>query len=80
MFPSSLGVLRRTKLTKGFSRREFDFLFLGFQSVINLLSVHWWPGDRDSTKDWTQWDEEAFNSGVVGPFLEYAGETGTLLY
>ena len=38
--------------------------------------VHWWPGDRFSTKDWTQWDGAAFNSGVTGPFLAYAAETG----
>ena len=44
------------------------------------LSVHWWPGDRTSTKDWTQWDKDAFNVGVAGPFLRYAGETGMLLY
>ena len=41
-------------------------------------SVHWWPGDRDSTKDWTQWDDGAFNAGVAGPFLAYAAETGAL--
>ena len=27
-------------------------------------------------KDWTQWDEEAFISGVASPFIAYATETG----
>ena len=43
---------------------------------MRRTSVHWWPGDRDSTKDWTQWNERAFNVGVAGPFLKYAAETG----
>ena len=43
-----------------------------------LNRVHWWPGDRTSTKNWTQWDQEKFNSGVAGPFLKYAGENSAL--
>ena len=40
--------------------------------------LHWWPGDHGSTRNWAKWDEDAFSSGVAGPFLAYANETGML--
>jgi hypothetical protein len=43
-------------------------------------SVHWWPGDCKLTKDWTQWNKGAFNTGVAGPFLKYVTEIGVLPY
>ena len=58
------------------SQREYICPFLQPWSITDFLKrVHWWPGDRRLTKDWTQWNEEAFNSGVAVPFLAYAKDT-----
>ena len=58
------------------SQREYNCPFRQTWSVADVLKrVHWWPGDQKSVKNWTQWDEEAFNSGVAGLFLAYAKET-----
>ncbi|KAF9782647.1 hypothetical protein BJ322DRAFT_1110523 [Thelephora terrestris] len=43
-----------------------------------FTAVHWWPGDRTSSPDWTQWDRDAFNTGVAGPFLKYVAHTDQL--
>ena len=73
--PSSLEMLRRMIAMKVFSPRELVSLSLGVTPLLmHERSVHWWPGDRSITKDWTRWDEHGFNSGVAGPFLKYAAE------
>ncbi|KAF9777748.1 hypothetical protein BJ322DRAFT_1025590 [Thelephora terrestris] len=35
-----------------------------------FTAVHWWPGDRTSTRDWTQWDTDVFDAGVADQLLQ----------
>ena len=76
-FHSLLEMLERMNRIRDFSLRESG-LPLSHLVIDGLQSVHWWPGDHDQTKSWTQWDPEGFNSGVASPFLKYASETSTL--
>ena len=75
MFHSSLEMPGRKNRIRSFLLRESGSL-LPYPVTDVLQSVHWWPGDRNETKSWTQWDPEGFTSGVAGPFLKYVAETG----
>lgn len=67
-------MLGRAEQMETFSQRQYYLLYSSGSLLVTDIKerVHWWPGDRTSTKDWTQWDEDGFNSGVAGPFLAYA--------
>ena len=65
--------------SKDFSPRKFA-LFGVILYLTHNTSVNWWHGDRSTTKSWSEWGGEAFNSGVAGSFLEYAAENSMWYY
>lgn len=74
-------MLGRMITMKAFSpRRSISSLSRVISLLIYKNSVHWWPGDRSATKNWTKWNEDEFNSGVAGSFLAYAAENSMFFY